>query len=213
MKRIMLCALLAVGAGSAHAQAQAVQKSDKECGADEPGEYLSLPVEEFDRTLGKGWRIVGDVEGCERAGANLIAAYRDEVLAQRIAGLDWHEAQLRASAGEVDKAIALFERNLAFRHLSAAETGHYADVLYGEATVAFLRGDRSLLEQKRSELAALPRPDWFDALATEYRARSPAGAATLAWPMNLNVVDGLLACFGKPYREAYSFACQSGRNQ
>ncbi len=29
----------------------------------------------------------------------------------------------------------------------------------------------------------------------------------MAWPPNLNVVDGLIACFGKSYEQAYGRPC------
>jgi hypothetical protein len=31
----------------------------------------------------------------------------------------------------------------------------------------------------------------------------------LKWPMNLDVLDGLIACFDRPYSEAYDAKCRS----
>ncbi|OYX49841.1 MAG: hypothetical protein B7Y90_06170 [Alphaproteobacteria bacterium 32-64-14] len=207
MKAIVaIASLVLVTNGAAHAQP--VQKSAADCGADQHGKFMNMSPKEFDQTLDEGWRVVGDAEGCERAAADLIAMYRDEVLAQDMAGLDWHEAQLRAATGDTEAALTLFRRNLVFRRKLANEIGDTADVLDAEATIAYLERDLPRLQAKRAELAALPKPDWFDALAADYAKHNPDAAASMAWPRNLNVVDGFIACFDKPYREAYSFACQ-----
>lgn len=210
MKAVTIIATLAaVFCGEAYAQP--VQRSDADCGTDQLGKYMNQSPKEFDQTPDKGWREIGDKEGCERAAADLIAMYRDEVLAQDFAGLDWHEAQLRAASGDTERAIALFRRNLAFKMKLAEQIGDQADILYTEATIAYLERNRPLLEAKRAELAALPKPEWFDALAAQHVKNNPGAAAAMAWPRNLNVVDGLIACFDKPYREAYSFSCQPKR--
>ncbi len=206
---LFLAAVSLIFSGAAYSQP--AQKAAAECGTDQPGKYMNQSPKEFDQTLDKGWREIGDKEGCERAAADLIAMYRDEVLAQDVAGLDWHEAQLRAASGDTDRAIELFRRNLAFKRKLAEQIGDQADVLYAEATIAYLERNRPLLVAKRAELAALPKPDWFDALAAEHVRQDPDAAAAMAWPRNLNVVDGFVACFEKPYREAYSFACQPKR--
>jgi len=36
------------------------------------------------------------------------------------------------------------------------------------------------------------------------QAAAAARDVTLAWPPNLDILDQLLACFDRPYREAYS---------
>ena len=209
MKFSVIAAIAILSAGAA--EAQPPQKSAAECGADNLGKYMNMSHKEFDQTLDQGWREIGDKEGCERAAADLIAKYRDEKLAQEIAGLDWHEAQLRASAGDIPAALLLFRRNLEFRKKVAPQLGDYADVIYAEATIAFLERDRPKLETKRAELAALPKPDWFDAVAADFAKRFPDSRASMTWPSNLNVVDGFIACFDKPYHEAYAFACQPNR--
>lgn len=65
---------------------------------------------------------------------------------------------------------------------------------YVDGTIAFLRGDRVALMAARDRLAAAARP-----------ADMPADRA---WPPNLAVVEGLVRCFGRPYREAYGEACR-----
>jgi hypothetical protein len=144
-------------------------------------------------------------EGRELAAADLIAEYRTANAAalvnghpQQITGLNWHEAQLRAANGQTERAIRLFEHSRV--------TYMESDALYSQATVAFLKRDRAALQQARDALAALPPPPPDFAQAAEDFRRRTGQVAT--WPSNLGVVDGLIACFDRPYREAYSTACR-----
>lgn len=205
MKTTVIIAALLASAGAANAQH--AQKSAVECGSDMPGKYMNLTPREFDQTLNEGWREIGDKYGCESAAADLIAMYRDEKLAQDIAGLDWHEAQLRAASGQTEAALVLFRRNLAFKETQVADIGDSSGVLYAKATIAFLERDLAALQATRDELAAIPKPDWFDKVTADYARRFPQ-APPPTWPSNLNVVDGFIACFDKPYGVAYSFDCQ-----
>jgi hypothetical protein len=73
--------------------------------------------------------------------------------------------------------------------------------LYVDASIAFLKRERPALLAARESLARLPKPPGF-------APRDPNGRPLpIDWPMNLNVVDGFVACFGKSYREAYSPPC------
>ncbi len=160
-------------------------------------------VETFDQSP-NGWRSVGEIEGCELAGAELIAGYRSRNAAVLVNGdpdtielLNWHEGQLRAVAGEIRPAID--RMNLAGMNVDLA------NALYIQATAAFLARQRPALEAIRAELAALPEPAWF----AEARTQQHAAGRELSWPPNLDVVDGLIACYDRPYREAYSRACRS----
>jgi hypothetical protein len=72
--------------------------------------------------------------------------------------------------------------------------------LYVDASIAFLRGDRAVLQRARDALAVLPRPPHF-------QPRDMAGRPiNLSWPPNLNVVDALIRCFGRAYAKAYACA-------
>lgn len=199
--------IAAIMAATAAAHAQPAQKSAAECGSDMPGKYMNLTPKEFDQTLDEGWREIGDKEGCESAAADLIAMYSDDKLAQDIAGLDWHEAQLRAASGDTEAALTLFRRNLAFKKTQVEDIGDNSGVLYAQATIAFLERDLAALTAARAELAAIPKPDWFDKVTADFVRRHPQAPAP-TWPSNLNVVDGFIACFDKPYGVAYSFDCQ-----
>jgi len=187
---VAVCAILATAAPAA-AEAP-------DCPHDREA-LLALDVVAFDHTLNAGWRPLADVAGCEGVAADLIAEYRKRHEArlrpdQRL-GLAWHEAQLRAATGDYARAIPLFEAALPARERNEDRW------FYGQATLAFLRGDRARLEAVRAEYARLPKPDWFDKEAERIKAQE---GADLAWPMNLHIVDGLIRCFGRPYREAYA---------
>lgn len=159
---------------------------------------LAMSLHDFDQTE-MGWRSL-DAEGCERQTAEAIRQYRTvnaELLGDEADTLVWHEGQLRASAGETDEAIRLM---LIGRDKDSDATQPYTD-----ATIAFLRRDRAALIAARARLVALPMPEAFARAAARYAASYPELQA-LTWPLNLNIVDGLIACFDRPYSEAY--ACE-----
>ena len=55
-------------------------------------------------------------------------------------------------------------------------------------------------EPEPAPVAATPKPADFDRAAE--RSKTAYGF-DLAWPVNLKVLDGLIACFGRSYNEAY----------
>lgn len=159
-----------------------------------PADYqalLALDYQAFDQDMTGGWRALSQRPGCETVAADLIRVYRMNI-ESHISILYWHEAQLRANAGQSDQAIALMER-------SRKEEDGFGWNLYVDASIAFLRGDRAALVAARERLAALPRP-------ADFREQELPNGFRLTWPMNLAVVDALVRCFGRPYREAYGSA-------
>ncbi len=70
------------------------------------------------------------------------------------------------------------------------------------ASVAFLRQDRPALEAAYARLMSLPVPDYFTRAAERYAVNYP-DLPPLTWPLNRDKVEGFLACFDRPYREAY----------
>lgn len=84
--------------------------------------------------------------------------------------------------------------------------GDAAKADYALATVAFLNNDRPALEAARARMAALPMPPEFVQAAERFKATY---GRELAWPLNLDVVDRLIACFGEPYSKAYG-DCRPG---
>ena len=164
---------------------------------------LALDEPAFDQDIGGegGWRSVANIDGCQVAAADLIAEYR----AQHPDGsniLAWHEGQMRAMAGQTERAIPLLDDA---RKSDAEDLGGWNP--YVDATVAFLRNDKPALLDARTRLAAVGYPadmgpppvDGYIELPTQ-PGQPPM---RVRWPPNIDVVDGLVACFGKTYSEAY----------
>ncbi len=168
-------------------------------------EMMTLDIHQFDETLGKGWRAIGDVPGCEPQAARLVEAYRRThpgLADQDVRGLEWHEAQLRAGFGDTARAVVLFEKAKPRDH----DVFSQERSLYADATIAFLRHDKSALLSIRARYVALPEPPEFKEAAERFHEKS---GQTLVWPNNLGLIDSFIACFGKSYREAYSKQCKS----
>lgn len=151
---------------------------------------LALDQRAFDQDMKGGWRAVARREECIGVAADLIRDYR-EARGQDsplLYWLYWHEGQLRATLGETEEAIGLFQQSRDPKDTPYAHAWN----LYVDATIAFLQQDEPALLDARESLAQLPRPpDYFQQ------------GGPLSWPMNLSVVDMLVACFGQPYEEAY----------
>lgn len=133
--------------------------------------------------------------GCELAAADLVRDYHAALRAKgepvthtfeqgtvnfgekgEVSMLYWHEGQMRAFAGQVQQAVDLFRKSIDTDQYQNAAKRHY-----GLATIAFLETDRETLQNERAALAVMvPEND-----------------------LNLGVVDGLIACFGRSYKEAY----------
>jgi len=172
-----------------------------ECGHDRAA-LLALDQNSFDQNLEGGWRALS-AKGCTREAADLIRDWRRAHQVEDVV-LSWHEGQLRAEVGETGAAIALFRQS--YKPADKDYGGSWRP--YVDGSIAFLRRDRAGLEAERARLAALPRPADF-----EEEARGPDGKPILMpdgkpwrirWPLNLDVLDRLLRCWDKPYREAYS---------
>ncbi|MEJ0007058.1 MAG: hypothetical protein WDM77_12025 [Steroidobacteraceae bacterium] len=147
-----------------------------EC-SDDRAAVLALGQSAFDQDMKGGWRALAD-RGCLTEAADLIRDYRLLHKPQRGSTqaiiLYWHEGQNRAMSGENEAAIALFDSS------RALDAGSAAWNLYVDATIFFLKNNKAALLAARDAMASL--------------GSTP----------NLRVVDNLLACFGRPYKEAYS---------
>ncbi|HWU70214.1 MAG TPA: hypothetical protein VN017_02520, partial [Pseudoxanthomonas sp.] len=122
--------------------------------------------------------------------ADLIAAYKKKHGLDKPI-LNWHEGQMRASAGQTERAIAL---------LSSArknEAGQEAWNAYVDATVAFLRKDKPVLLAARERLMKVPAADVLGPVKDGYVEVSMDNGQKMKmrWPMNIEVVDGLATCF------------------
>ncbi|MBC7817901.1 MAG: hypothetical protein IAG10_13500 [Planctomycetaceae bacterium] len=149
-------------------------------------DFAALPsYEEFDQTPGKGWRALADQKRFNEAAWSIqtYLAGHKELKVREKANLHFHAAQCLAIEGS-PKSIAT-----ALAHLQDARVNpesadsHVRWNDYVAATEAFLKGDLSSLKAARARIAEGPK--WNGEVA------------------NLDVVDRLVAKFGKPYADAY----------
>jgi hypothetical protein len=205
----LVAGLAAAGCGASDADKALAVK----CVPD-AGKLLSLKYAAFDQDPSGGWHSLATQTGCDGAIADLIARYRKSrgKLPDQAKTLEWHEAQARAFAGETDRAIKLLQHQAASVVSDAQSPYDTTEALYRDATIAFLQNDRPALEASRAKLAAVPEPTDFTRLRATFRAKMP-NARPPAWPMNLDVIDGLIACFGKSYKEAYGAECREAPAQ
>lgn len=187
--------------GCAHAgePASDAQPVEADCSYDF-SEMMRLDFEAFDQDLEGGWRILGSTKGCEVETADLLHKYRTLKIDGQRQSLMHHEMQLRGAAGQYDVAVALARDVLEFDLPPVMQAYH-------EAELAFFARDHDALLAARRALAAVPMPKGFAKSAEQYLEKYP-DQPPLVWPINLDVVDGLIACFDKPYSEAYSFSCR-----
>lgn len=164
------------------------------CVEDRPA-LMAMDYWTFD-TSAEGMRSVAEKPGCELAAADLVEDFHAQLRATggpvtmdhegqtiilsengEIETLYWHEGQLRALAGQTEAAAALFRKSVKPEDESNLGWNDYV-----RATLAFVEGDRETLLSEREALASEVRP---------------------GHEVNLRVVDGLIACFGRSYEAAY----------
>ncbi|MGY0635260.1 hypothetical protein [Luteimonas sp. A478] len=187
----------------------AAESLGEKCSYDQE-ELLSLDEAAFDQDLPSGgWRQVGSIPGCEAAAAELIAAYRARH-PDSSSTVAWHQGQMLASAGMNEQAIPALEIAKKDPARDIAGWNHYVD-----ATIAFLSGEKERLEWARDQLAAVPydaasgMPPLVDGYI-EFPTQPDQPPIRMRWPPNLDVVEGLVKCFGKSYSEAYGASCRAG---
>lgn len=170
---------------------------------------LALDENQFDQDISGGWRALASTPGCALVAADLLHDYR-EAHHKDSGLLFWHEAQVRADAGQYPEAIALMKR--AYKPADADKAGWN---LYVDATIAFLRRDKNALEQARAKLAAVQPPvgAGIPPVINGYMEADFADGSKrkIRWPINIDVVEGLENCFDKPYVEAYNDACRQSK--
>lgn len=170
---------------------------------DAPDAYLAMSYEDFDQGVAVsanggprrewGWREIARKPGCTIAAADLIRDYRVTNEARLNLGqlefLKFHEGQMAASGGDVQRAISLIEDGA-----DCCEGEAWR--LYSQAIMSFLRGDREALMGARARLLKLPEPEnWPD---TQAHFREHFGQE-MRWPMNIEATDALVECFGRRY--------------
>ncbi|MCI4590412.1 hypothetical protein MOK15_09930 [Sphingobium sp. BYY-5] len=160
---------------------------------------IALDPHAFDQDMDGGWRALAVKPDCQLAAADLIKDYRAAHPGHGTI-LFWHEGQLRAGAGQSEKALSLFEQSHQQPNQLNVDTGWNA---YVDASIAFLRHDATALKTARDKLANLPPPAQQPDATPEARE-----IKVQSWPPNLDVVDGLVSCFDQPYSIAYSQSCR-----
>jgi len=164
---------------------------------------LSLGEREFDQDHGGGWRTLAAQPGCELVAADLLRDYR-QAHRNEAGILYWHEGQLRAFGGQYEQAAAVMEKSRERASEDAFGWNPYVD-----ATVAFLRRDRTALERAHKALLAVAPPPGENVKDGVFEASMADGSKQkLRWPPNIDVVEGLLHCFERSYRDAYAQACR-----
>lgn len=200
---ILLGFLAALAPLSAQSKQEAVN-----CSYDQ-NSMLQLDQFTFDQDDKLGWRKLGDRPECRNEAAKVIDLYikrHEKELSRKwlVPSFRWHEAGMRAMAGDTRQAIRVMRQSLKpLKGPEGADTWTaYAEAWneYVNASIAFLERDLEALTAARTRLAALPVPSDFAEVDGSAVGHAPV------WPQNLDVVDGLIACFGKPYEEAYGSA-------
>lgn len=151
---------------------------------------LDLSFAAFDQSA-DGWRSLDDSLACSDYADDVLAAYRSRhgssLGPANNSLLMWHEAQVLAVQGDSARSLDLMRK--------AAYPGEPQwQQLYREGSIAFLEGEMARLQAARDRLSRLP-PD-ASLVGPDDKAA--------AWPPNLDVLDGLISCFGRPYSVAYA---------
>ncbi|MEE3625924.1 hypothetical protein UCD39_18365 [Nitrospirillum sp. BR 11752] len=161
---------------------------------------LALDGQAFDQDLNGGWRHIAYKPGCMTAAADLLRDYRAAHPQEPARILYWHEGQLRAMTGDTAAALPLLDQSRDPRATSRAQAWN----AYVDATMAFLRRDQRSLLAARDRLSHVPPPP------PEPDARGTS-MKVVKWPMNMGIVNSLVACFTKPYADAYDGTCDKPR--
>jgi tetratricopeptide (TPR) repeat protein len=177
------------------------------CGVDaaEFERLMTLDQQAFDQDMTGGWRAVSYEEGCNGAAISLLEAYvarHDLTPGGDSDIIFWHTGQLLATEGDYDAAIAYFEKTYEPEDNSHGPEWNY----YVDGTIAFLRQDRPKLIKLRDQLAKHPVSEDLKASRQKFLDDNPnvnMPDGFVDQPMNLNVMNDFISCFGQPYSEAY----------
>lgn len=156
-------------------------------------EMLAMEPWDFDQE-DDGWRRLDVHEECYEAAADLIRTYYQNYAEENPLerSMIWHEGQLRADIGQTEEAIELFKQS------ERSDEDTYGWNYYVRASIAFLQDDYETLMINREKLASLPKPDDLPAMRDD-----EGNEIEFPWPLNLHVVDSMVACFGRDYAQAY----------
>ena len=198
---------------AALAHAATEQKPFSECVPD-PEPYMAMDFANFDQGVAPaensgervvwGWREIAQTPGCEDAIAELISAWRvrhdGELDDHDRSFIALHEGQMRAAAGDYERAIPLVEAGrVAF--------SDPVEQAYLDAIVAFLNHDRAALLAARDRMLAIPPPENWSELQRAFREQA---SQEMQWPLNIEATNKLVACFGEHYPVSRETTCSAG---
>jgi hypothetical protein len=155
---------------------------------------IGLSLQDFDQNSGDGWRPFYE-SGCYELAAQLLTAYMAGY-PDRVGHymLPFHAGQMYAINNEYEKAERLMRQAYSPRDSAKIDWNAFVD-----ANIAFLRKDRAMLLRMRQRIAK--QPEMTEAMG------APEWA--VGKKMNLDVVDGFIACFDEPYSVAYDDECRA----
>ena len=155
---------------------------------------LALPFKQFDQEQGRGWRPLYSKK-CYSEASLLLTEYmeRNPSEAKIQYMLSFHTGQMLALAGERSKPIKWLERGRSKQASARINWNAFVD-----ANIAFLEHDRKKLLIQRDLIGQEPAivdgpgvPSW-----------------AVGKKMNLDVVEGFIACFEESYEVAYGDECR-----
>ncbi len=175
--------------------ADAVPHSPCAISTEDHERILGLSFAEFDQTEDNGWRPYYSSK-CYVIAADLLVAYveRHPDLVRENYILPFHAGQILAMAGDYDNAVLYLRRGFSSRDSKPIDWNAFV-----EAHLAFIEKDVEKLAEMRARIDKQPAmddgpgvPDW-----------------AVGKKINLDVVDGFLACIDKPFAVAYEAPCRS----
>lgn len=187
------------------AYSEQAQSKFIKCGVDEDEFYrlIGLSYRDFDQDFKGGWRAIDYKDGCKIAAQNMLKSYLTYHAYKHHSErsmLLWHTGQVLAGDNKYDEAVKYFRQTY--------KSGDHSTEwnLYVDATIAFLRKDKSALITARDTLALQTVSEEMKAsrrgfLKQNSNVTMPNGFVDE--PQNLSVVNKLIKCYDEPYSVAY----------
>lgn len=176
---MILGTILTVAMSGSGQMSMTMPAPDPKCqvSSTQAGAMLAAAYDDFDQKMSgqASWRTLMNA-GCYSGAATMIVQYVEshaaQLTAEQIRTLHFHAGQVTALGGQDLASVPHFLQ--ARDPTASAEWNAYVD-----ATIAFLKQDRKALTSAREAYAKASKPD------------AP----------RLKVIDGLLSCLGRSYRE------------
>lgn len=158
---------------------------------------LELSFAEFDQTEDSGWRPYYSLE-CYSIAADLLVTYieRHPDRSSENYVLPFHAGQMLAMAGDYGDSIRYLKRSYSDRESKLIDWNAFVD-----AHIAFIEKDAEKLARMRERIDQQP----------EMRSGPGVPEWAVGRKINLDVVDGFLACFDEPFAIAYEMSCRPNR--